>query len=202
MAGFFHLIYFQLDIVLVGYLIGSKAAGFYSTSFIILTAIYMLPLAIYQKFLLPKIHRWSKSDKQKLYFVYQQGFKLMLLLGVLSAILVIILSPQLLPWLFGDDYFPTVNLLMILALSIPFRFLISNSGSILNTRDNMQSKIKAMIAIAIINLVLNLIFIPKYGAISSAIIMVTCEILLYLIYAKLVKNFFKITLVNAKHYDY
>src|SRR5690606_13992410 len=98
LASVFHLIYFQSDIVLVKYITGDEAAGYYNVAFTVMMAVLLFPGIIYQKFLLPKIHRWANHDRSLFYKVYRQGNVAMLVLGLLAMAFVWLLSPFPIPY--------------------------------------------------------------------------------------------------------
>jgi len=182
LAGVFHLIYFQSDIILLKYISGDEAAGIYNVAFVVMVAVYMLPSVIYQKYLLPKIHRWANHERKKFYQVYRSGNKFMLMLGLLSMGAIWLLSPWGVTLLFGDNYKEALIPLSILALAAPIRFVATNVGSVLVTQEYMQIKVYYMGGVALINVVLNLFLIPNYGVIGAAIATVLSELSLLLIY--------------------
>ena len=187
LAGLFYLIYFQSDIILLKYIKGDEAAGIYNIAFVIMGAVYILPSVIYQKFLMPKLHRWAEHDESTFRRVYRFGNRLMLLLGVIAMVTIWLLTPWGVPYLFGDSYIAAVFPLSILALAAPARFIASSAGAVLATRHHMINKIYIMGMAAVINVVLNLIFIPVYGIYGAVVATVATEFLLMFtmqIYAK------------------
>ena len=176
-AGVFYLIYFQSDIVLIKYLVNESAAGLYNVAFVVMTAIYLLPSVVYQKFLLSRLHRWAHHDVEKLHQTYRVGNLIMLLLGSGAMMMLWLLAPLVLPWMFGDDYLGAVPLLMILAIAAPFRFLASSAGAMLVTRNHIRHKVFLMGGAAIFNIVLNFALIPQYGAKGAAASTVMTEAL-------------------------
>ncbi len=182
LAGLFHLIYFQSDIILVKYITGAEAAGVYNVAFTIMVAVLIFPGIVYQKFLLPKIHRWAHHDRKRFYQVYRQGNVIMLLLGIVAMFLIWIIMPWGVPFLFGEAYQDAVNLLMVLAVSTPILFLASSVGATLVTQEHMKRKVKYMGTVAIINIVLNIILIPTYGIYGAAIATVISNLVLLIIY--------------------
>lgn len=66
LAGIFHLIYFQSDIILLEYLTGAESTGIYNVAFVVMVAVYLLPSVIYQKFMLPKLHPCSRIRGQEI----------------------------------------------------------------------------------------------------------------------------------------
>jgi len=178
LAGLFYLIYFQSDIILVKYIVGAEAAGLYNVAFTVMVAVYLLPSVIYQKFLLPKIHRWANHDKVKFYQVYRQGNLVMLILGLAAMVALWILVPWGIPFLFGIEYQNSIFLLMILATAAPVRFLASSAGAVLGTKQHIINKIYIMGFAAALNIVLNLLLIPMLGMNGAAISTVATETLL------------------------
>ncbi len=182
MAGLFHLVYYQIDIVLLKYLQGDDAAGVYSVAFVVMGAVYMLPSVIYQKFLLPKIHRWANHDRDRFVHVYRTGRLVMLGIGLAGMLAIWILSPLVVNILFGPDYSAASTALRILAFAIPLRFVATAVGSTLTTQDHMRTKVKLMGSVAVINIVLNLALIPIYGINGASVATVVSELTLLVLY--------------------
>lgn len=182
LASVFQLIYFQSDIVLVKYITGDVAAGYYNVAFSVMVAVLLFPSILYQKFLLPKMHRWANHDRVIFYKVYCQGNVVMLFIGGLATFSVWLISPTVIPFLFGGIYEEAVELLMVLAVSAPIIFVAYSVGATLSTQEYMKIKVRMMGAVAIINIVLNLIFIPIYGALGAAVTTVASNLFLLAFY--------------------
>jgi O-antigen/teichoic acid export membrane protein len=182
LAGLFHLMYFQAPIILIKYFIGNESAGYYNIAMTILMAAYLLPNTVYGKYLIPKIHRWSIHDRERLLKTYHYGNGMMLLLGCLSTLSIIILSPIMIPILFGQDMSEASAVLIFISLSIPFRFVAFSLGAFLLTGDHIKRKIAIMGFVAVVSVLLNIILIPAYqlnGAVVSAII---SDIMIFVLY--------------------
>ena len=189
LAGAFYFIYFQSDIVLLKYLAGDEEAGLYNVAFLIMAALYLFPSVIYQKYLLPKIHRWANHDLPMLRQVYRKGNRIMAVAGLLAMLFVMMLGPYAIPLLFGVAFVESAVPMKILSIAIPLRFVATSVGAMLVTRDNMKRKVGYMGTVAVINVMLNLILIPNYGVIGAAAATVTSEAMLLLIYSVAVKRF-------------
>jgi len=181
-AGLFYLVYFQSDIILLRYMTGAEIAGIYNVAFTVMVAVYLLPSVVYQKFLLPKMHRWAHSDREKFYQVYRQGNIVMLVLGLLAMLAIWLLAPWGVALLFGQNYRQSVGLLMVLAVSAPVLFTASSVGATLVTQTHMKIKVKCMGAVAGINVILNLLLIPPYGAYGAAVATIISNVSLLAIY--------------------
>ena len=181
-AGLFYLIYFQTDILLLNWLIGAEAAAIYNVAFTVMIGIYLIPGVVYQKYLLPKQHRWAEHNLELLLEVYRYGCGLMLVLGLILMIIIGSLCFWFVPLIFGYNFNESAFLVLILSICIPFKFLATNVGSLLTVQDHMRSKVKYMGLVAGINLILNLILIPNYSYYGAALATVISEISLLIIY--------------------
>lgn len=191
LSTFFYLIYFQSDLIMVKYFIGNESAGLYNVAFTILVAILLFPNIIYQKFLMPKLHRWANHDKSSLMKFYKLGQKTMLISGLIIFLLTFLLSKHIILIIFGEKYFDSIILLNVLLLSVPIVFLAHNSGAILTTKNYINQKVKYMGVIALLNVILNLIFIPEYGAIGAACTTLFSNLILLTLYMRGVKSIMK-----------
>ncbi len=195
-ATLFYLIYFQSSIILINQYLGSESAGYYSAAFNLLAALYLLPGAIYQKFLMPKIHRWSAFNPEKIYKLYITGNKIMLAIGIVSAIFIILLGNKAIEIIFGKQYLPASIVLITLSISIPFRFLASNLAAILTTNNYLKPRIKIMFVAAVINILANVLLIPKFGISGAAWATIASEIFLCTAYLLICKKYMNIVKVK------
>jgi len=189
LAGISHLIYFQSNIVIVQYMLGNELAGQYSIAMTIMTAVYLFPGIIYQKILLVKIHIWANHDKEKLITAYRFGNAVMLATGITISLTLMIIAPHIISFLFGDTFSTTIKILGILALSVPLRFVASNVGSVLVTKNNIKKKVHCMSVVAIMNIGMNIIFTSEYGVVGTAYSSVLTEAFLVCAYLWAAKKF-------------
>jgi O-antigen/teichoic acid export membrane protein len=184
----FYLMYYQSAVILLIYLDSDQAAGIYNVAFTIMAAVYLLPDVIFQKYLLPKFHRWANYDRARFLEVYRAGNGGMLLLGVFASGTIMLLAPWVIPLLFGKAYQEAVSLLTILALCVPLHFLVISIGVTLETQENMRLKVYYMGVVGVINVLLNILIIPFYGAQGAAVSTLLCEIMLLTLYLLAVRK--------------
>lgn len=187
LSSILYLVYYQSNIILLKYLVGDAAAGLYNVSFLIIGVVYIFPGVVYQKYLLPKLHRWVNAEKLLFKKVYLRGNVVMFSLGVIAMLFIWGAGSFIVKVFFGSSYSDAIDVLYVLALAAPLRFLIISTGSVLVTEDNMKRKVKYMLIAAIFNVGCGLVFMPIYGLIGAAITAVLCDVLLlgmYLISAK------------------
>ena len=182
LSGLLYIIYFQSDIILLKYLDSAMSAGIYNIAFTIMAAVYLLPNVLFQKYLLPKLHRWNAHNKSKLASTYKLACSAMFLLGLITMIFLWLFAPPLIIQAFGSEYQQAILYVNILALCVPLRFLSSSVASRLLSHRDMQLKVICMGGAALLNLVLNFLFIPEYGATAAAVTTVLSEGLLLILF--------------------
>ncbi len=188
LANLFAFIYVQSDIIMVKYISGDTETGYYNVSFVILSAILIIPTILFGKFLMPKYHRWANHDTDRFYRVYKQSNFIMLVTGSLIMIIVLLSSQFCIPIIFGREYIPSIVMMNILSITLPISFLAYSVGATLVTKEHMKLKVKLMGIIAFLNIVLNVFLIPHYGAKGAAISTVISNLLLLGLYYKAVNK--------------
>ena len=191
LASFLYLIYFQLNVVLINHLSSPYDAGVYGMAFSVLMVLYLAPNILYQKFFLPKIHRWANSDTDKLVFFYNKGNGFMFLVGVTLSLLMYFFSEKLLVLIFGPNMVDGFEILSLLLIAVPFRFLATSAGSILNAKNYLSDKIKVMLSASILSVIIGWIFITLLGAKGAAITAIIVDIYISFGYMILSKSMIK-----------
>lgn len=173
--GVLYMVFFQSDILMLRFLQGPEAVAQYGVAATVISATFMLPGVIFQKYLLPKIHRWAYDDTAKLRRVYAFCLRYMSAGGAGLGIALFLLASPLIGVLFGASYAEATAVLMILAFAVPARYVGSVVGAVMSTGDRVYSKVRIMAAGAAINILLNLALIPVLGAAGAAVSTVASE---------------------------
>lgn len=177
MAAVLYPVFFQIGTVLLKYLAGDAAAGHFGIALAVMTAIYLFPATVYQKFLIAKLHRWAVHDRARFDQVYRWGALAMLASGLIVAALLYVAAP----WatlIFGQAYDGLESLLRLLAICVPLRFLSTAVGSVLLTERHMRYRVAAMALAALAAVLLNLALIPALAETGAAWATVGAEALL------------------------
>ncbi|MGO4220342.1 lipopolysaccharide biosynthesis protein [Lysobacter sp. TAF61] len=180
-AAALYPVFFQVSTVLLKYLGGNAEAGHYGVALAVMTALYLFPATVYQKFLLSRLHRWAVHDKPRFWQVYRLGNVAMLGIGVATGLALWLLSPWLVPLAFGPAYGDVVVLLGILAICAPIRFLSTSVGSALLTESHMRYRVLAMLAATVVAIAMTCLLIPRFGSIGAAWATVVAEATLLLL---------------------
>lgn len=173
-------VFFQVGTVLLKYLGGNAHAGRYGIALAVMTAIYLFPATVYQKYLLSRLHRWAVHDPERFRGAYRTGNAAMLAAGIATGATLALVAPWLVPRVFGAAYGEVATLLQVMSICVPLRFLSTAVGSALLTRDHMRYRVNAMLAATLAAVLLNLWLVPRHQALGAAWATVAAEALLLL----------------------
>ncbi len=187
LLGVLGLLYFRIDTVLLSYLKGSFETGVYSAGYKFLEAVIFIPAAFSAALFpaLAKLHDDNKSEMKKIYF---KSLRLMFIAGILIAVAYILILPILINK-FLPSYAQAIDVIKILALSIPFMFIATPGVQVLFSSEKyLKTVIGLSFFTVAFNVVLNLIFIPQFSFIAAAWITVASEVLSFFVFFILIKR--------------
>ncbi len=153
---------------------GKEQAGIYAQSFRILDAATMVAY-LFGGILLPMFSRMIK-EKQDVYPLVQLSYKLIILPVILFLVVAIIYAPQIMDLLYHhyDDYSANVFRILIVGLFATSTTYIY--GTLLTANGNLKELNRMALITMLINISLNLILIPRFQALGSAISSVTAQL--------------------------
>ena len=127
----------------------------------------------------------TKTMKKDILFLGSGGFAI--------AGFFYFLSPLILPIFFKANFQPSITVLRLVIFALPFILISSVFLNALYVMKKAYLVFLVFVAQSIINLILNLVFIPRFSFIASSYITVISEmintLLLVLIFFKIKKNY-------------
>lgn len=172
------MVYGRIEIVFLGSITSPRAAGIYSIAVAFLLVAFLVPQAIYQKFLLPKIHRWFHSDWEKFLRVYRFGCATMAILGLIGTLVTYWLGESLVHVFFGEKYQESARVLSLLSVCILFRFLSTSVESALMSGDYRKQRVYCQALSTLISVPCAYLLISKYGIEGAMINRIITEVTL------------------------
>jgi len=167
LSGLFVLLYMKSDQILLEWIKGSEDVGQYSIAVRCSECLFFLPVILSQTYL-PKIGIKNLKEKSNKNFL-KEFYKASWILGALMMFLNFIVFPKFVPIVFGKEYIPASNALILLA---PAAFAVScgcASNVWLNRKGYVNIISKRTLVGAVLNIVLDLLLIPKYGFNGAAV---------------------------------
>jgi len=185
LAVIFTLIYFRLDTLMLSLMKPAADVGIYNLGYKFLESLIFFP-TMFIGLVMPLMSEYALSAKEKFRKVVQKALDVLLIFAIPLMIGILFLSERMVVLIAGQEFVLSSGVLDILIIAVGIIFLsVLFSNMIISLR-----KQKALVYIyglgAIINLIANFIFIPKYsyyGAAATTVItefVVVCLMLIVL----------------------
>ena len=174
----------RIDLVMVADMHSNHEAGIYSVAVTLVQAWYFLPVIVYNV-LFPNLVKLAENNSEAFHQKLQKFYNYMAIISYSVCIPVTFFGMDIVKFLYGKDYLesgPVLSLLIwgaaFVNLGVPRNAYIYSFGYY-----RLQSQI--VIISCISNVLLNLLLIPKYGAVGA-----TIATLISYAYASFFSNFF------------
>jgi O-antigen/teichoic acid export membrane protein len=168
LSGMVIAIYMKIDQVMIKEIMDASAVGNYAAAVRLSESWYFIPMAITSS-VFPSIINAKKQSEQLYYQRLQKLYDLMVWLALAIAIPTTFLAPWIIRILYGKAFLPAAEVLSIHIWAGVFVFLGFANGRWI-VAENVQyiAPIRST-AGGMMNIVLNIVFIPKYGINGAAI---------------------------------
>jgi O-antigen/teichoic acid export membrane protein len=161
------MIYMKIDQIMLGEMIGDEAVGIYSAATRISEIWYFIPMVIVAS-VFPSIVKAKKRSESEYYAKLQKLYDLMVWISVSIALPMTFMSTPIVTMLFGDAYAESGPVLSVHIWAAIFVFLGVASGKWFLIENLQIISFQRTALGAIANIILNLLFIPEYGALGAA----------------------------------
>lgn len=158
----------QTDTLLLSKFHSETEVGWYGAATTIAYSLVMLSQA-YRFSVYPLMSRYAVESSQKLAHLYQTSFRFLSLLVFPMTVGLSLLSPQIVPFIFGSQFGPTVPILAVLAFTLVFTFLNEPNIRVMLVNDKQSKLLFILVISVLINILINFILIPSLAGIGSAI---------------------------------
>ncbi len=162
------IVYLKIDQVMLGMMHSREEVAFYSLASRLSEVWYLVPSILVASFY-PALIKLKNSGEGDAYNTMLQRMCNYLCWGAIAiAVLISLIAPVLVPFLFGDAYLSVTAILQIHIWAGVFIFMRALFSKWLLIEDIPKYSLVTHGSGAIINLVLNAMLIPQYGAIGAA----------------------------------
>jgi len=167
LTGMMISLYMKIDTVMIKEMLGDYAAGQYSAASRLSEGVYFIPLTVVAS-LYPAIVNAKKNDQHMYINRLSNLYSMLFFAAITISIGVSIATPFIINFLYGPAYAEAIPVLIVHIWACIFVFIGISSGRWLLT-ENLQSisMVNTFIG-AVTNILLNLVFIPKFGIIGAA----------------------------------
>ncbi|MDO8563385.1 MAG: flippase [Nanoarchaeota archaeon] len=183
-VGAVYTIFGWTDSFVIGYFLDAVQVGFYNVAFTLISLFGIAP-EIFKQIFFPLIMKeYSNKNKDRIKELSKQVAKWIFVINLPLFIFIFIFPGAFLNIIFGAQYLVAENTLRILAIG----GLLTSLGTLLSNLLSMKGKTKIilinLIVVSLIDLLMNIILVPKYGingaALSTIFNMALLNILLFI----------------------
>lgn len=164
----FTAMYNQIDSVMMGSFGQITETGWYNAAYKIVYGSLILMGFISNSFY-PVLSRTFKESKEKLQRIWNAQMEIMVFLAFPITVGGITLAPAIISTVYGSDFIAAVFALQLLMVSVGFMFIYDSFRQILIVHDQQKKFFLTALSGVILNVVLNLILIPKYSLYGAAV---------------------------------
>jgi PST family polysaccharide transporter len=167
-SGLAIILYMRIDQVMLGNMAGEHEVGLYSAALTLSTAWYIIPTVIMSS-LMPAITTSRSNSKIEYNQLMHKSFTLLARTAYIIAIPMTVLSVPLVTALYGTAYQAAGSILAIHIWAALFVFMGVAQGPWMINEGLAKISLYYTSSGAVLNIVLNYLLIPTYGAIGCAI---------------------------------
>lgn len=174
LTSMFIIIYYKIDAVMLSYMRSDTEVGLYSTASALAFGVVFIA-GNFQQAVFPALTKLYMNEKDRLGHVYRESFKYLGMLGMPLAVGLCVLAPRIIMLVYGERYLEAAPAMQVLTGAMLFMFVNGLMGYMLIAVDGQKIFMKIVAAGALLNVVLNIILIPRYGITGAAVATVVAE---------------------------
>ena len=176
-TGLSGMLYTYIDSIMLSIIQGNEVVGWYSAAYRLMLVVLFIPNAANMA-IFPIMSKFYTSSKDSLKMMYERYFKYIIIIGVPIGFGTTILADKIILLIFGLGYTQSITALQILIWTMVFTFAGASFVQLLQSINKQLIITKISGVCVIINIMLNLILIPKYSFIGASFATVLTEIVL------------------------
>jgi O-antigen/teichoic acid export membrane protein len=159
---------YQTDVVILSAVRSETDLGWYGAATTIIFALAIIPQA-YRTAVYPLMVRYNEADESSLGRVFDLSFTYLGIAALPIAVGITLLSPQIIEFVYGPEFFGSIIPLAVLSWALVFMFLNVPNSRMMLVKDRQSWALRFLIGSLSINIILNLILNPFLGATGAAI---------------------------------
>ena len=164
----FTMIYHRIDQVMLFQMKGAQEAGYYSAA-VKLPEIFVIFPSAFMASAFPLMSKYFKASDKSLVGAYTLSFRYLMMLIIPVAMGAMMLAAPIIKLIYGESFLPAAPVLSVLAWAEVFIFYGLIHYEIVVAVNRQRLLLFFSGAGAVINVILNLILIPRYGMMGAGV---------------------------------
>jgi O-antigen/teichoic acid export membrane protein len=158
----------QTDTVLISIYRGEADIGWYNAATTITFSLLMLAQA-YRFAVYPLMARYVEQAPDKAVVLFQKSVYYMGVIVMPMVAGVLFSAPKIVELVFGEKFTSTIPVLQVLIVSLAFFFIGEPCNRFMLAKDRQRVMVGLLAITAPLNLIINLLLIPRYGVVGAAL---------------------------------
>ena len=172
MTGF--ALYYRIDMVMLEWMTGPRTVGLYAAAYRFLDVVIVLTASLTGP-LFPRLSAVARARPQEARRLLEDAWRPLFALGLPLSLGACALATLLVTVLFGNDFAESAPLLRVLIWGTLPLFWVSVANHALIAADRVWPLVAVYAGSASLNVIANLILIPRFGATGAAVATLACE---------------------------
>lgn len=173
------LIYYQIDKVMLSLMVNNKVVGYYSAAYVLVSALLFFYGAFHSS-IFPLMSKFYLVSNEAFKLTFQKSVKYLWIIALPIGAGTTLLANRFIILIYGSGYAPSVIALQILVWAHVIVYM-NSFACVLNNIGKQILVTKQTVFCAFLNIIMNLILIPKYSYIGASIATVITEFFAFLI---------------------
>lgn len=173
-------VYMWTDTLMLSVLKGDEVVGWYNAAYRLILVLFFIPIA-FNNSIFPLMSKYFILSKKDLIFSFKKFYKIMMIVGFPLGFGTVFISNKIILLIYGSQFTDSIIILKILIWSLVLVFLRSPFERLFESI-NQQSKVsKAFMVGAFLNVIMNIILIPKYSYLGAGIATVLTDLVVFIL---------------------
>jgi O-antigen/teichoic acid export membrane protein len=189
-------IYFRIDVFFIKYFSSLNEVGYYNAAFKFIEISLIIPFVL----VTPILPILSKAINGNIEFFKSKlinYIELLSIIGLTGTIIIIGFAKQIIIISYGNDYFNSIFILIILALFISFQFPSYVMEYSLNVSGLQRYVNYNAVCGILINIILNFYFVPRFGGVGAAYTTIITAIIMNFINYFIISSKYNVKVLNT-----
>ena len=175
LAVCFITIFYWIDSVMLHVIKGDSVVGWYNAAYRLVLVLLLIPSS-FTSATYPAMSVLFQSKKDTLRVFFERSFKYLLIIGIPLGVGVLLLAKRFIVLFYTQDYLNSVIALQILVWSSVLIFISQPIGNLFNCLNRQVIITYITGCCVVLNILLNLILIPKYSLVGASVATVATEL--------------------------
>lgn len=180
----------NINSAMVGFNGRALEVGWYNVSGKLVLAIILISAGLVSRSFFPALSKLFKEEKQKLQKSWDYYMEIMIMLALPLVLGGLALAPKIIAFLYGlENYAPSVFIFKVLIILAGITFLYYPYSAILVAAGEQKKNFFVILSGIIVNIILNIILMPKYGVYAVSINTVVSSAAAFFLAVLFTKNY-------------